>query len=281
MENKFCPKCHALTSMMVTTSESDKVVTRSYHCSVCHTFVRSENKKISLNKEREYKLNFVKETQHFIINYTEFDSACIDKVSDVLENNYKRITNNLNQELDEKLVIDIHPDFKKLHIALGFPDAPDWIRGGLGKDRIAIASPLNPPPGSEFDNVLNTAVHEFVHIIVNKINTNTPRWLNEGIAGYEAKDNSESWIRKTVNSGLVSGIIPTFEDLDTGEDFETFFKRNGYQYSYTIAEAIVKEFGYGKLYNFIKSPDDIDGVFGITKSQLQDKWVEYIKMNYL
>ncbi len=91
-----------------------------------------------------------------------------------------------------------------------------------------IASPLNPPPGSQFYNVLNTAVHEFVHIIVNKIKEDTPRWLNEGIAGYEAKDNDENWIRKTIRNGLVNNILPTFKDLDTGEDFETFFKRNGY-----------------------------------------------------
>ncbi|APQ78085.1 hypothetical protein [Clostridium botulinum] len=47
-------------------------------------------------KEREmrkdYKLNFKKETQHFIIHYTEFDKTCIDKVSDVLENSYNRIS---------------------------------------------------------------------------------------------------------------------------------------------------------------------------------------------
>jgi len=82
-------------------------------------------------------------------------------------------------------------------MALGLPDAPDWIRGGLGIGKIVIASPLNPPPGSDFNNVLNTAVHEFVH------------------------------------------IIPTFKDLDTGEDFEKFFQLNGYQYSYTIVESII------------------------------------------
>ncbi len=157
-------------------------------------------------KEREmrkdYKLNFKKETQHFIIHYTEFDKTCIDKVSDVLENSYNRITNRFNQQLQEKLIIEVHPDRNQLHIALGFPNAPDWIRGGIGIGKIVIASPLNPPPGSQFYSVLNTAVHEFVHIIVNKINEDTPRWLNEGIACYEAKDNDENWIRKTVKEWI-------------------------------------------------------------------------------
>lgn len=231
--------------------------------------------------EKGYKLNLRKETQHFIIHYTEFDKRCIDKVLEVLENSYNRITNDFSEQLHEKLIIEIHPDYNQLHIALGFPNAPDWVRGGLGIDKIVIASPLNPPPGSEFYNVLNTAVHEFVHIIVNKINDNTPRWLNEGIACYEAKDNNENWIIKTVENGLVNNIIPTFKDLDTGEDFETFFKRNGYQYSYTIVESIIKLFGYDKLRKLIKSPNSFVEIFGITEDELQDKWNDYIKENYL
>lgn len=152
----------------------------------------------NMNIEKHYNLNLRKETQHFIIHYTEFDKKCIDEVSDVLENSYNRITNNLNQQLQEKLIIEIHSDHNQLHKALGFSNALEWVRGGLGIGKIVIASPLNPPPGSEFHNVLNTSVHEFVHIIVNKINQNTPRWLNEGIACYEAKDNNENWIIKTV-----------------------------------------------------------------------------------
>lgn len=232
-------------------------------------------------REKDYKLNLRKETQHFIICYTELDKTCIDIVSDVLENSYVRITSNFNQHLQDKLIIEVHSDRNQLHIALGFPDAPDWVRGGIGGGKIVIASPLNPPPGSKFDNVVNTALHEFVHIIVNKINGDTPRWLNEGIACYEAKDNNENWIRKTIKEGLESNLIPTFKDLDTGEDFETFFKRNGYQYSYTIVESIVKDFGYDKLCNLIKFPDNFADIFGMTEIQLQNNWIDYIKKNYL
>lgn len=232
-------------------------------------------------KEKDYKLNLKKETQHFIVYYNEIDRTCIDKVLDVLENNYNRITVNFSEQLQKKMTIEIHSDLNQLHIALGFPNAPDWIRGGLGVGKIVIASPLNPPPGSDFDNVLNTAVHESVHILVNKINGNTPRWLNEGIACYEAKDNDENWIRKTVKNGLISNRIPTFKDLDTGEDFQTFFNRNGYQYSYTIVESIIEEFGYDKLCSLIKCPNNFMNIFGATEKQLQNKWIEYIKKNYL
>lgn len=60
MINDFCPKCNALTSMNLTTTESIekdkeskifKVITTSYNCNMCHTFVKSEDKKIHLNFE--------------------------------------------------------------------------------------------------------------------------------------------------------------------------------------------------------------------------------------
>lgn len=83
-----------------------------------------------------------------------------------------------------------------------------------------------------------------------------------------------------MRDGLVSDMLPTFKDLDTGEDFETFFKLNGYQYSYTIVESIIEYFGYDKLYNLIKSPDNFEDIFGMTENQLQNKWIDYIRNNY-
>ncbi|MCM1989501.1 hypothetical protein KDK92_07090 [Oceanirhabdus seepicola] len=232
------------------------------------------------NTNEVYKLCMRKETEQFIIYYTQADKTCIDKVLHILEENYSRITDKFNQKLQEKLTIEIHSEHKELLKALGFPNAPKWVRGGIGVGKILIASPLNPPYGSDFDGVVKTAVHEFIHIIVNKINSNIPRWLNEGIASYEAKDNNENWIRKTIINGLQSNSIPTFKDLDTGEDFETFFKRDGYQYAYTIVESLVQEFGYDKLNDFVKTPNDYLNVFGLTEIQLQDKWMEFIRRTY-
>lgn len=167
------------------------------------------------------------------------------------------------------------------NLALGISNAPNWIRGGIGDGKIIIASPLNPPSGSDFDNVLKTAVHEFVHVIVNKINKDIPRWLSEGVACFEAKDNNDDWIKKTVKNGLINNKVPTFNDLDTGNDFAMFFNLDGYQYSYIIIESIIEEFGYDKLCSLIKSPNEFESIFMINEKQLQDKWIAYIKRNYL
>lgn len=110
-------------------------------------------------------------------------------------------------------------------------DAPLWIRGGLGKDRIIIASPLNPPKGSD-------------------------------------------------KSGIKDNNIPSLKDLDTREDFALFFNRNGYQYSYTIVEAIVNLYDYESLRNLIKSSCDFMNTFKITECEFQNRWINFINENY-
>ena len=233
----------------------------------------------SKNSKKQLYPNFKKENKHFIIYYSEKDKDCINELLNILEYNYNDITNKFNFRLRDKLIVELHWDINHFHTALGFT-GPDWIRGGLRDGKIIIKSPLNPPPGSGYNNVIRTAVHEFIHIIIRKINPNIPRWLDEGIASYEAKDNSEKWIKDTVKKGLKEDSIPSFKDLDTKEDFEAFFKKDGYQFSYTIAESIVNIFGYDKLYRLIVSPDRFKDVFGLTEIELGIRWIEYIRNNY-
>jgi len=226
------------------------------------------------------KLNLRKNTQQFTIYYSEADKTSINEVAEILNNNYSAITKKFDQELKGKLNVEIHSEHCQLLNALGFPDGPKWIRGGMNSNKILIASPLNPPYGSDFDGVVKTAVHEFIHIILGQINHDIPRWLDEGIASYEAKDNNADWIKRTVSSGIQNNVIPTFEELNTGKDFETFFNRDGYQYSYTIVESIVYKFGYDKLNEFIKRPDKCYEIFKCTLIELQNKWFDFIKDHY-
>ncbi|MBI9012651.1 MAG: hypothetical protein JEZ08_10520 [Clostridiales bacterium] len=227
-----------------------------------------------------YKLNLRKNTQKFTIYYTVSDETCINEIAEILENNYSILTKRLNQELEDKINIEIHYEHCQLLKALGFPNAPKWVRGGINSNKILIASPLNPPYGSDSNNVVKTAVHELIHIILRHINDDLPRWLDEGIASFEAKDNNADRIRRTVSSGVQTNSIPTFDDLDTGKDFELFFNRDGYQYSYSIVESIVHNYGYEKLNEFVRMPDHSHEILGVTLMELQNQWINYIKEHY-
>ncbi len=63
-----------------------------------------------INDEEICKPNLKFESQHFIINFSAVDKSCIDKVTKVLEANYNKVTNNLKQQLEEKLIVEIQSD---------------------------------------------------------------------------------------------------------------------------------------------------------------------------
>ncbi len=52
MISEYCPKCNSIADMTINKTEKFekdsygnnlKIITSSYHCSLCHTFVRSED----------------------------------------------------------------------------------------------------------------------------------------------------------------------------------------------------------------------------------------------
>lgn len=47
---------------------------------------------------------------------------------------------------------------------------------------------------------------------------------DEGSASCEGKDNHEAWIRNTVSEGLKNNRVPALADLDTGAEFQEFYR---------------------------------------------------------
>ena len=218
-----------------------------------------------------------RESRHFTVEYHESEKECVAEVLNLLENKYSTITIKLGKELKQKIIVKICSDRYELIHALGLKNAPKWIRGGITEGKTVISSPLNPPPGSGYHNVINTVVHEFVHVLLREINKDIPKWLDEGIASFEGKDNDEAWIKDTILLGLKNRTVPTLDELDTGKDFERFFEIGGYQYSYAITEFVISVYGYETLMQLVKWPEKFDQIFQITKEEFYCKWIRYME----
>ena len=70
-------------------------------------------------------------SEHFIIKYQDEDEQAVDKIIDLLESNYKRITSFLQVELVEKVMLHVYPSIEKLHEGIGRARAPDWVVGNF------------------------------------------------------------------------------------------------------------------------------------------------------
>lgn len=212
-----------------------------------------------------YKIQ--KETEHFIFYSSKSDHQEVEKLANNLENHYERIIGILKAEPKAKTQVTVFPNQINLIYALG-QFSNFWSLGMFGDDALFILSPRNNPA------IIGSSIHEFTHVVLSHIDSKRPTWLEEGVANYVGNTDLNA---KIVLPPLVSsGKIPSFDEIDGA----AFVYRNGYPYSYTIVEFLVERYGYDKLNDFIRHPEDYERIFGSSKAQLHNMWVEYLKVNY-
>jgi hypothetical protein len=219
-----------------------------------------------------------KKTQHFIFYSNDKDAECLEDLSKELESNFKVITSKLKVNIKDDINVLVYPDIESFHIAMNDANASDSVVGtGWGRE-IKIVSPLNPGTVHKYDSVKKILVHEFNHVVISNINSNLneiPAWLNEGIATYEAKQMSDK-IKAFIKQKVSENKIPTFVELTKGLSNPD----GSHIFSYTIVEFLVYNFGYDKIIDILKSPENIEKVLRISIFEFEKQWITYMKENY-
>jgi hypothetical protein len=214
------------------------------------------------------------ESNHFKFYSKEQDRDCINDLSDELEDNYTRIINDLHTSLNKKVDIYIFSDLNSYHKAINQPNAPSWVVGNAvsGSNTIQMVNPSNAD-GRPYSDFMQVIVHEFTHVCISNMNSNAnsiPIWLNEGVALFEAKQVNGN--EQVFSNAKSANKFPTLKDLET--DPYTFGNSSGYQFSYSIVDYIVKNYGYDKLVTLIKSPSNFEKILGVSKEDFQKKWID-------
>lgn len=190
------------------------------------------------------------ESNHFKFYSEDQDKECLEDLSAALEDNYTRITDDLDIQLNKKVDIYIYSNLSTFHEAIGKPEAPDWVVGHVkpGSNTIRMVNPSNADR-RPYSNFMKVIVHEFTHIVAENINSDIysiPIWLSEGVAMFEA-------------------------------NMYNFGDKGGYQFSYLIVKYIVEAYGYDELIALIKSPSEFQKIFGLLKEDFQKEWITHLK----
>ncbi|MCC2684775.1 MAG: polymerase, sigma-24 subunit, subfamily [Paenibacillaceae bacterium] len=195
-----------------------------------------------------------------------------------LGNSVERIAARLRHQPTHKLTIEIFPDLKTFHLAVGEPNAPDWFMGVIEGSTIKIVSPLCPGPAHTYKSVLQSTVHLFTNLMVKDVNPAAPKWLFQGLGGYEAGLMTEDYVRNSIRTTVVQNTVPTFAELnDDTWDFET---KKGFQFAYTLAKFILQTYGEDGFNRFIRQPDDFQSAFGMSETGFHSCWTQFLQENY-
>lgn len=254
-----------------------------------------------------------KETEHFSYNVTRGDLKNIEKMSDVLEANYDRITEDLKLTLDEKIVVRVYPSWNTYEKGVRLSKWKDtWnilTSAQFGDIRILTPAYKDVEWWNE-DVASEKAVHSFVHALMvrNHLDVNKmPNWLSEGVAEYETYKYNEKYLinlkkivkeyeipnksilkkphggfeSKTFNPGKNVKCAEVTIVVD-GQNSQQFHMSYGDSFSYTVIDFIINNYGYEKLSKIIRKPKQYLEILEIkNEDEFYGNWLDFLEENYL
>lgn len=230
-------------------------------------------------KSINYKLQLTND--HFNFYLADKDQEVLKDLVPVLNESYLELAKLMKTSFSDKIDVIIYPDIKAFHKAIYLENAPEWVVGAAGKNELKMVSPLNPGSVHSYESLVKSIVHELCHTIVLNMReqgqVGLPKWLDEGFAFYYANQGTEEAKEKLINK-LQASEIPSWDTLNKAETIE-FGDQNGYLFSASIVEFLVKRYGYENIRKLILNPTAYEKIFGKSEAELEKEWVNYLSKN--
>ena len=216
------------------------------------------------------QLSIKVESTHFRIMGDRVPSSTVSTVVDALEQQFGRITADLGVSqlpvVTVKLWLDPESFYQEMAAKTGqrYAGATGFV---AGQAEVSILDGANAG---------GRAVHEFAHVVSMAVNPrigNNPRWLWEAVAIFEAQE----FVDPTRLSYLVAGQFPTLAALNS--DFNS--SRQIYDVGYLLGEFVVTAWDRTALVRLIQLNGDIVAALGLTTSEFEQRWADFVRQKYL
>lgn len=228
-------------------------------------------------------------TDHFVISYQGIYKDEAQEIAHNLEENYDRIRTNLNDPYHDTIRVFVHPTQTDFNRETGLSNSTaNGTSRGPNEFHFIWTNWFN----SIFPNdPLKTAIHEFTHcvqlnILINEAQRESgnmdnrdfdkmfeekfikeyPQWFWEAICDYEAGMVSSISVKYGMRKKL------TLQELNNSNQI--------YNVGYTIIEYIVEKWGKEQLPVLIKSYADINTVLGVSESDFEKGWADFVDEKY-
>lgn len=215
------------------------------------------------------------ESSHFNFYSKKEDAVVLADISKALEENFMRITADMQTGFESKIDVLIYPNVNAFHTAINYPDASEWVVGAASTNELKMVSPLHPGSEHSYESLMKSIVHELTHTIVLNFReqglAGLPNWLNEGYAYYEAKQLDVTQ-RQKIYANLKNNTLPAWRALEKASTIE-FGDLGGYVIATTIIEFLVDTYGLDALKQFIIAPEKVEEIYKLSKDELEILWL--------
>lgn len=207
------------------------------------------------------------------LNYQSGDEKGAKEVFELLKERSEAIYDKM--EYVRKDTIDVYIYKTQFQLAIreaGFITllvAPPWHIGDSHKGNIMMVSPYTPVKVHTHDAILTATIHELVHSIVYRINSDLSYFWDNGLATYLSGQVPQA-------GDYDLNKIPSIKDMHT-EDGLKFGNMGGYAYSYFYIEYLDQTYGWDNVVAFSKGEGDYETIFHKSETEIYDQWVQHLK----
>ncbi len=228
-------------------------------------------------------------TDHFAIFYHGIYKGEAQNLADNLEKNYERIRTNLNDPGHDTIRVFVHPTQIDFNTGTGLANSTaNGTSRGPDEFHFLWTNWFN----SVFpDDPIKTAIHEFTHCVQlnilikdaqrkwpdvhpgdfdkmfeEKFINDYPQWFWEAVCDYEAGVVNTLSVKYGMRKNL------TLQELNSSNQI--------YNVGYTVIEYIVEKWGKNKLPDLIRSYVDIRSVLGVSDSEFEKGWMDFVNEKY-
>lgn len=184
-----------------------------------------------------------------------------------------RVTAALGHSNAEGIDVIVYPSrgaLKRNTIGLaGHLLLPNWLIGRNNSNTVLIASPADPGPEHTGESVIQAAVHEYVHVLTDRLYKTMGYWLKEGFALYLAEQKPE------VENIRVHRDI-SYREYANPNALQ-FAEVGGYALAYTMMEYMEKTYGWEQILGFLTPGAGFEDVTGETEEEFFTSWKKWLE----
>lgn len=217
------------------------------------------------------ELNYSMDTKYGVFKYSEIDTNTVKDLILACDKELPEICRELKIDFDHSVTIEVYPDQDSYNNSIIDPDLKN-SPAISGDFRIQIISPLSPLEAEKkigiikYPDRMQFLIHEYVHILIDKLENPPPLCLDEGLASYfSSREFYSDMATKYVKQ---INFIPTIEQMITN-----YHKIPAPDlFSFILIDYFIQTQGREKLADIIRHSDNVN--------QFNDKWIDYVKNKY-
>ncbi len=221
-------------------------------------------------------------TAHFRIQFFASNRAVGNAMFNAANRTYAQITADLGSAPDGMLEVKLYPNEQLLQDSVML-SLPNWV-GGWSTPGQSLKTAYNGAPTASYVNLM---AHEFTHLVEANLglnHSNSPDWLNEGLAVYEAErsspDSYEVANRPAIlhralasNTFFAWASFPTFQQVAGGQ------VSLAYEQAYSGVQYLLEKYGRAKfntMLGYLVAGNSLDEAFsqafGVSLAQFNTDW---------